>query len=140
MTETTANAEANGSEPAIVLPHRGKAVVLFALAAVACLGLAALAWLALEAELVLAEEPEGELVVVLGGVLVAACGVAVVAAWQMGAGDLERMKAGTMDPAGKLATRCGLWLTKLLVLSVIGLGLTVLVRHLIDLWQVYVLH
>ena len=139
MAEAIDHPAADGPEPAVLLPHRGRAVVVFALVAIGCLALAALGWLALKAELVIGEDPEGELVGILSVALVVACVVSIVAAWSMGAGDLRRMADGRMDPAGKGWTRCGLWLVRLLVLAAVGYGLTVLTLCLIDLWQTYVL-
>ena len=123
----------------IVLPHRAAAVLVLAGIAVGCLALAAGGWLALWSGVVVAEDPEGELVTMLSAGLLVGCLAFIVAAWTMGAGDLRRMAAGRMDPAGRWRTRAGLWVVRLIVLGAVGCGLAVLAIWLIDLWQTYVL-
>jgi hypothetical protein len=51
------------------------------------------------------------------------CPLLAVLAWGMGAGDLEKMRQGTMDNAGegltKAGTKLGKWLVVVFVLSIV---------------------
>lgn len=73
------------------------------------------------------EPHRGVLILVFGICGFAVCAVFGIVAWIMGNGDLKKIKAGTMDPAGLSNTRIG----KLLgiistILSVVVFGLMIL--------------
>ena len=50
------------------------------------------------------------LLCVLGILGLVLCGIfTAIPAWVMGSGDLKKMEAGIMDPAGAGATKAGMW-------------------------------
>jgi len=52
----------------------------------------------------------GTLILTLGILGFVLCGVfTAIPAWVMGSGDLKKMEAGIMDPAGAGATKAGMW-------------------------------
>ena len=65
----------------------------------------------------------GTLILVLGILSLIICAPLGIAAWIMGRGDLKRIDAGVMDPAGRGTTLagmiCGIISTILLILSVL---------------------
>jgi hypothetical protein len=73
------------------------------------------------------EPHRGVLILVFGICGFAVCAVFGIAAWIMGNGDLKKIKAGTMDPAGLSNTRTGRLLGIIsTIFSVVVFGLTVL--------------
>ncbi len=52
----------------------------------------------------------GTLILVLGILSLLLCGIfTAIPAWVMGSGDLKKMEAGIMDPAGAATTKAGMW-------------------------------
>jgi hypothetical protein len=115
--------------PALVLPHRGTAIVVFTLIAVGAFGLSVLAWL-LRWGVVRGQSDEGTLLHVVGLLaFLGYMGLGLVV-WAMAAGDLRLMSDGRMDAAGMRQTRLGKLIAMLLVMAAVVVGLAAAILSL----------
>ncbi len=123
----------------LALPHRARAVTVFALAAAGCLAAAALLWGGLRIDLLAPGSPPGRLAGYLALLALAAFVTLASAAWRMGSRDLAGMDAGRVDPAGRARTRKGRTLAMILLTAAVALALSLLCLHLIGIAEIRLL-